>query len=70
MLRTFRGWIRKDGRVELEEDRIPDHDAPVLVTFLEDDFEGERARLTALGDYASDLSDYEDRLARGEVEWH
>jgi len=69
MLTTVRGWMRRDGRVELEDGRAPDHDTPVLVTFLEDDFEGESARLSALGDYAGTLSDYEERLARGEIKW-
>jgi hypothetical protein len=64
MLTTVRGWMRRDGRVDLEDGPLPDHDTPILVTFLEDDFDGESAALSDLGDYAETLADYEERLAR------
>ena len=36
-----------------------------MVTILED----EQALLTELGDYLEQLTDYEERLARGEIQW-
>jgi len=69
MLTTVRGWVRRDGHLDLEDGRVPDHDTPVLVTFLEDEAEREGAELSDVGDYADALSDYEARLARGEIQW-
>lgn len=69
MLKTVRGWIRRDGRLDLEDGGAPDHDTPVLVTFLEDEGEADTARLAEIGDYADTLAEYEDRLARGEIRW-
>ncbi|HUT34125.1 MAG TPA: hypothetical protein VNE39_11635 [Planctomycetota bacterium] len=69
MLTTVRGWVRRDGHLDLEEGRVPDHDTPVLVTFLEDEVQRESAELSGLGDYADTLADYEERLARGEIQW-
>jgi hypothetical protein len=69
MLTTVRGWVRRDGRLDLEEGKVPDHDMPVLVTFLEDEVQRESAELSEIGDYADTLSDYEERLARGEIQW-
>jgi hypothetical protein len=37
-----------------------------MVTVLEAD---EDSRLAEVGDYGAALADYEDRLARGEVQW-
>jgi len=69
MLTTVRGWIRPGGHVDFEDGRVPDHDAPVLVTFLEDEPQSESAELSEVGDYGATLADYEDRLARGEIQW-
>jgi hypothetical protein len=55
--------------LDLEGGRMPDHDTPVLVTFLEDELEREGVQLGDVGDYADTLSDYEERLARGEIQW-
>ncbi len=38
----------------------------VMVTILES---GEEEALSELGDYLDRLTDYEERLARGEIQW-
>jgi hypothetical protein len=45
---------------------LPDHPVRVMVTFLEMD---EQGFLTETGDYLAQLTDYEERLARGEIQW-
>jgi len=34
-----------------------------------DEVERESAQLSDVGDYADALADYEERLARGEIQW-
>jgi hypothetical protein len=64
--KTLEGMLNPDGRVTLPPDELPEHPVRVLVTFLGD---GEGDTLSELGDYLRQLTDYEDRLARGEIRW-
>jgi hypothetical protein len=64
--KTLEGVLHPDGRVALSPDELPDHPVRVMVTLLED---GEETALSAMGDYLDQLTDYEERLARGEVQW-
>ncbi len=62
---TLEGVLHPDGRVSLPAEQLPDHPVRVLVTILDDD---EQA-LAEPGDYLERLTDYEERLARGEIRW-
>lgn len=64
--KTLEGILHPDGRLTLSPDELPEHPVRVMVTLLED---GGEAELSELGDYLDQLTDYEDRLARGEVQW-
>jgi hypothetical protein len=64
--KTLEGVLNPDGRVVLPPDELPEHPVRVMVTILEG---GEEAALADLGDYLDQLTDYEERLARGEVQW-
>jgi hypothetical protein len=64
--RSFEGVLNPDGRITLSPEELPERPVRVLVTILE---AGEEATLAELGDYLGQLSDYEDRLARGEIQW-
>jgi hypothetical protein len=64
--RTVEGVLHPDGTLTLPQEELPGHPVRVMVTLLEatDD-----AALAELGDYAAQLADYEERLARGEIRW-
>jgi hypothetical protein len=64
--RTLEGLLYPDGRVALPQAEVPDHPVRVLVTILE---AGEEEVLTEPGDYHDRLTEYEERLARGEIQW-
>ena len=64
--KTMRGMLYPDGKLALPSDEIPDHPVAVMVTLLEQD---EETSLSKLGDYHEMLTDYEERLARGEIQW-
>jgi hypothetical protein len=64
--KTVEGVLHPDGRVTLPPDELPEHPVRVMVTLLED---GGEAELSELGDYLDHLTDYEERLERGEVQW-
>jgi hypothetical protein len=64
--RTLEGVLNPDGRVILPPHEVPDHSVRVMVTILEAD---ENAALSEPGDYLHNLTDYEERLVRGEVQW-
>ena len=63
---TLEGVLHPDGRVLLPKADWPDHPVRVMVTILEN---GEEANLSEVGDYLEQLTDYEGRLARGEIKW-
>jgi len=64
--KTLEGVLHPSGRLTLPLDQLPDHSGRVLVTLLED---REEAALVEPGDYLDRLTDYEERLARGEIQW-
>jgi hypothetical protein len=64
--KTVEGTLHPDGTVSLPPEELPDHDVKVMITILE---RGEEAILSEVGDYLNQLSDYEERLARGEIQW-
>jgi len=64
--KTFEGILGPDGRVDLPPGEQPDHPVRVMVTILEQSAD---ETLADLGDYLDQLTDYEDRLTRGEIQW-
>jgi hypothetical protein len=64
--KTVEGVLHADGKVTLPAAELPSHSVRVMVTFLEP---GEELALSEPGDYLTTLTDYEERLARGEVRW-
>ncbi|HET6878551.1 MAG TPA: hypothetical protein VFI31_00165 [Pirellulales bacterium] len=58
--------LHPDGRLELGSAELPQHPVRVMVTMLEN---SEEAALSRPGDYLDRLSEYEERLARGEIKW-
>jgi hypothetical protein len=63
---TLEGVLHPDGRVTLPATSLPDRPVRVLVTLLE---VADEAALAEPGDYLEQLTDYEERLARGEIRW-
>ena len=64
--RTLEAVLNPNGQIVLPPDELPEHPVRVMVTFLE---RREEDTLTEPGDYLEQLTAYEDRLARGEVQW-
>jgi hypothetical protein len=64
--RTVAGVLHPDGTVTLSPAELPSQPVRVMVTILEAD---EEALLAQPGDYLAHLTDYEERLARGEIQW-
>ena len=64
--RTLEGVLHPDGKVTLPAAELPDRPVRVMVTILEPEDEG---ALSEPGDYLETLTDYEERLARGEIRW-
>ncbi len=64
--KTIETVLQPDGKLGLAIGELPSHPVRVMVTILE---ESETAALTAVGDYLEQLTDYEQRLARGEIQW-
>jgi hypothetical protein len=62
--RTIEAVLQPDGRLSLPVEELPTRPVRVMVTLLDED-----ERLTDLGDYHAALTDYEERLARGEIQW-
>ena len=63
---TVQGVLNPDGKLILTGANLPDHPVAVMVTILEPD---EAMALSQPGDYLGNLVDYEERLARGEIQW-
>lgn len=63
---TLEGVLQPDGKLIVPPETLPNHPVRVLVTILE---EGQEASLSEVGDYLEQLTDYEERLARGEIKW-
>ena len=64
--KTVQGILHPNGTLTLTGDELPAHPVPVMVIILEPD---EELALANLGDYHGKLTDYEERLARGEIQW-
>ncbi|HVC96877.1 MAG TPA: hypothetical protein VND64_24575 [Pirellulales bacterium] len=64
--KTLETTLNPDGRLELALTELPERPVRLMVTILDD---GEDGLLSELGDYHDRLSDYEDRLERGEIQW-
>ena len=64
--RTLEGVLQPDGKVTFAHAAPPSCPVRVLVTILEDP---EDQPLSEMGDYLQQLTDYEERLARGEIRW-
>jgi hypothetical protein len=64
--KTLAGILHPDGKIHLPQEQLPGHAVRVLVTILEEE---EDQKLSELGDYLEQLTDYEERLARGEIHW-
>ena len=64
--RTIEAILYPDGRVSLPLDQLPAHPVRVQLTILE---AAEEDGLTEPGDYLDRLSEYEEKLARGEIQW-
>jgi hypothetical protein len=58
--------LTPDGRLALLPEDLPAQTARVRVTILE---EANDRELSELGDYHDRLADYENQLARGEIQW-
>jgi hypothetical protein len=63
--KTFQGVLNPDGRLTLPAAELPEHPVRVMVTILEP---SEEEALAEVGDYLDQLTDYEDRLERGEIQ--
>jgi hypothetical protein len=64
--KTVQGVLHPNGTLSLTADDMPDHSVPVMVAIMESD---ETESPVDLGDYLTTLTDYEERLARGEIKW-
>ena len=64
--RTLEGVLQPDGKVTFAHATPPPRPVRVLVTLLED---AEDQPLSEMGDYLQQLTDYEERLAQGEIRW-
>jgi hypothetical protein len=64
--KTIEGVLHPDGKLALPAAELPDRPVRVMVTLLE---ANEDSALAEPGDYLETLTDYEERLARGEIQW-
>ena len=63
---TVEGVLHPEGQLTLSQEQLPSRPVRVLVTILEN---GQEAEGPELGDYLAQLTDYEERLAGGEIRW-
>ena len=66
IFKTVEGVLHPDGTLTLPNEDLPDHAVRVMVTLLEATND---ANLAEVDDYDVQLRDYEERLARGEIQW-
>lgn len=64
--KTVQGVLHPDGTLSLPHEELPNHDVPVMITILE---QSEESLLSEPGDYLNQLTAYEERLARGDIQW-
>ena len=68
MLKTVKGIIRPNGKIDLDDFEIPQFPIRVMVTILDEDLSKE-SKLSEVGDYLERLENYEEALAKGQVQW-
>jgi len=64
--KTLEGVLHPDGRVILPPSELPGYPVRVMVTILGAEDE---TGLSEPGDYLERLTEYEERLGRGEIRW-
>jgi hypothetical protein len=64
--KTVESTLQPDGRLTLPASELPSRPVRVMVTVLEPD---DDSQLSDIGDYHAVLTDYEERLAQGEIQW-
>jgi hypothetical protein len=64
--KAVEGVLFPDGRLTMPGESLPAQPVRVMVTLLED---RDDADLASVGDYSDQLASYEERLARGDVQW-
>lgn len=67
MLKTVKGIIRPNGKIDLDDFEIPQFPIRVIVTILDEDLSKE-SKLSEVGDYLEQLENYEESLAKGQVQ--
>ena len=68
MLKTVKGIIRPNGKIDLDDFEIPQFPIRVIVTILDEDLSKE-SNLSEVGDYLEQLENYEEALTKGQVQW-
>ena len=68
MLKTVKGIIRPNGKIDLDDFEIPQFPIRVMVTILDEDLSKE-SKLSEVGDYLARLENYEEALAKCQVQW-
>ena len=68
MLKTVKGIIRPDGKIDLDDFEIPQFPIRVIVTILDEDLSKE-GKLSEVGNYLEQLENYEESLVKGQVQW-
>ena len=68
MLKTVKGIIRPNGKIDLDGFEIPQFPIRVIVTILDEDLLKE-SNLSEVEDYLEQLENYEEALAKGQVQW-
>lgn len=66
MYKTLNGVLTPDGKLTLENEKMPEFPMEVKVTIVKP-YSG--PDLSDIGDYNENLESYEDRLAKGEISW-
>lgn len=64
--KTVDAILNPDGSLSLPRKDLPERPVRVMIAILDAGPDGE---LSALGDYLEQLTDYEERLERGEIQW-
>ena len=64
--RTLESVLHPDSHLTLPASELPSRPVRVMVTIMESD---DTDSLVEIGDYSETLSDYEDLLAQGAIQW-
>ncbi|OHB74398.1 MAG: hypothetical protein A2W17_03915 [Planctomycetes bacterium RBG_16_41_13] len=68
MLKTVKGIMKPDGKIDLDNFELPRFPVRVMVTILDKDVLYDE-KLREIGDYLAKLEDYEDQLSQGLIQW-